>query len=260
MPSYNVGKYIEETIDSVLAQTYQNWELEITDDCSSDETVKIIQKYVERDSRIHLWRLEKNSGVGVARNNSIEKARGRFIAFLDSDDWWYPEKLEKQVRFMIESKCEFCFTAFEYADKDLEVTGVSHKPKHISKFRMKLGNNIGTPGAMYDTVRIGKIYMPKMRKSEDWGLWIKISQLTNGARSINEPLWKYRTLPGTLSRNKLDFAKSNLQVYKKILGYSKKQAMLMFALGFIPNHLWKMCYNKVDTHFYMRKNKLRKKH
>lgn len=251
--AFNVEKYIAETIECVLAQTYQDWELEITDDCSTDSTAVIIRQYAERDSRIHLWTLEKNVGPGAARNNSVKLARGRYLAFLDSDDWWYPDKLEKQMKFMTESGYEFTFTAFEYADKNLNVTGVSHKPRYISSFRMKIGDNIGTPGAIYDTQRIGKIYMPNMRTSEDWALFIKISTLTNGAYSLNIPLWKYRKLQESASSNKWDLVKSNVRMYRNVLGYSYPKAVAIFLFGFMPNHIIKVIYNKIDSFFYLRK-------
>ena len=216
--SYNVSKYIGAAIDSVLAQTYTDWELLITDDASIDNTCDIVRQYAVEDSRIHLYCLSSNMGAGVARNNSIREATGRYIAFLDADDWWYPEKLEKQLDFMREKGCEFTFTAFEYADTMLNVVGVSHKPAYISKDYMKFGCNIGTPGVIYDTQRIGKIYMPAMRRSEDWSLWIKISELTDGAYSLNEPLWRYRAVSNSLSRNKLDIVKSSIQVYTDIVG------------------------------------------
>ncbi len=258
VPTYNIEKYISQTIECVLNQTYQNWEMEITDDCSKDNTVNIIKQYAEKDPRIHLWQMEKNSGAGSARNNSIQKARGRYIAFLDSDDWWYPTKLEQQMKFMTEHHYEFTFTAFEYADKDLNVTGVSHKPKYISNFRMALGSNVGTPGVIYDTSRIGKIYMPNMRKSEDWACWIKIAKETNGAYALNLPLWKYRTLPQSLSRNKFDLVKSNLKVYQNILHLSKISSILFFIFGFAPNHIMKLIYNRIDSYFYIKK--LQNKH
>ena len=124
VPCYNVSKYIGAAIDSVLAQTYSNWELLITDDASTDDTVDIVSEYVERDHRIHLYRLEENCGAGMARNNSVAYAQGRYIAFLDADDWWYPNKLELQMRFMLSNGYEFKFTAFEYEDAELNVIGV----------------------------------------------------------------------------------------------------------------------------------------
>jgi len=253
VPTYNVEKYIAQTIESVLSQTFTDWELVITDDCSKDSTTKIIENFALKDGRIKLHILPQNSGAAAARNNSIEKAIGRYIAFLDGDDWWYPEKLEKQMNFMRQTNCEFCFTAFEYADENLKVTGVSHKPKKITYKDIKLGCNIGTPGVVYDTTRIGKMYMPDMKVSEDWSLWIRIIEKTRAAYSINEPLWKYRILSNSLSRNKIRLIKSNINVYSQILGYSKFKSILVFCLGFAPKHICKMIHNKIDSALYIRR-------
>ena len=255
IPTYNVEHYIEQTIECVLSQTFANWELIITDDCSTDSTVNVITRYAKCDARIKLYVLPCNSGAAIARNNSIEKSIGRYIAFLDGDDWWYPEKLEKQMTFMEHTKCEFCFTAFEYSDANLNVTGVSHKPTMITYRDIRLGCNIGTPGVIYDTIRLGKMYMPNMKVSEDWALWIKIIDKTRVAYSINEPLWKYRILQNSLSRNKIRLIKSNINVYIHICGYSKFKALIVFCFGFVPRHLLKMLYNKIDSYFYIRRLK-----
>ena len=256
VPSYNVSKYIGEAIESVLSQTYWNWELIVTDDASTDNTCAIVEQYIAKDSRIYLYRLPSNMGAGVARNNSIEHAKGRYIAFLDADDWWYPNKLEKQLRFMQDKGYEFTFTAFEYADSSLNVVGISYKPPYISKNMMKLGCNIGTPGVMYDTKLIGKMYMPPMRRSEDWSLWIKISELSGGAYSLNEPLWRYRTLSNSLSRDKLDVAKSSIKVYTDVLGWSDLKSVIVFLFCFIPVYIVKIIRNRFDSLFYM--NRIRK--
>ncbi len=253
VPSYNVSKYIGTAIDSVLAQTYSNWELLVTDDASTDDTCDIVEQYVAKDHRVHLYRLSKNMGAGTARNNSIANAKGRYIAFLDADDWWYPYKMEKQLQFMQTNGYAFTFTAFEYADSLLRVVGVSRKPSYISKSRMKLGCNVGTPGVMYDTKRIGKIYMPSMRRSEDWSLWIKLSELTGGAYSLNEPLWRYRTLSNSLSRDKIDIAKSSIRVYTDVVGWSTFKSVIVFLFCFIPLYIVKIIRNKVDSFFYMRR-------
>lgn len=255
VPSYNVSRYIGVAIESVLAQTYTDWELLVTDDASTDNTCEIVEQYVAKDSRIHLYRLPCNMGAGVARNNSIVEARGRYIAFLDADDWWYPEKLEKQLGFMNKNGYEFTFTAFEYADASLKVVGISRKPAYISKSFMKLGCNIGTPGVIYDTQRIGKVYMPAMRRSEDWSLWINLSELTNGAYSLNEPLWRYRTVANSLSRDKIDIVKSSIRVYTHILGWSKIKAITIFMLCFIPLYVVKILRNKLDSFLYVRKSR-----
>lgn len=255
IPCYNVSKYIGAAIDSVLAQTYSNWELLITDDASTDETVDVVNGYVEQDPRIHLYRLENNCGAGIARNNSVAYAQGRYIAFLDADDWWYPNKLELQMQFMLSNGYEFTFTAFEYADAELNVIGVSHKPECISALAMKFGSNIGTPGVIYDTQRIGKIYMPPMRNSEDWSLWIQIAERTGAAYSINRPLWRYRILKSSLSRNKLRVVDSVLKVYTDILHWSKFKSVLIFTLIFFPLYMLKVIYNRIDSYFYLRNSK-----
>ena len=253
VPSYNVSKYIGDAIESVLSQTYQNWELIVTDDASTDDTCAIVEQYIVKDSRICLFRLPSNMGAGIARNNSIEHAKGQYIAFLDADDWWYPNKLEKQLLFMQTNGYEFTFTAFEYADALLRVVGISRKPAYISKNMMKLGCNVGTPGVMYDTKRIGKIYMPSMRRSEDWSLWIKISEFTGGAYSLNEPLWRYRTLSNSLSRDKINIARSSIRVYTDVVGWSTFKSVIVFLFCFIPIYIFKITRNKIDSFFYIRR-------
>lgn len=256
LPIYNSEKFLADAIESVLAQSYTNWELLITDDCSSDNSCYIAKQYVEKDKRIKLFRLSKNSGAAVARNNSIKEAKGRFLAFIDSDDWWYPDKLETQLGFMQRNNIEFCFSAFEYADEDLNVTGVSFKPIKISYSRMKLDCNVGTPGVVIDMRRLGKIFMPEIGVSEDWATWIKVTQKTGYAYSINRPLWKYRSVEGSLSSNKLRLAMGNLDMYKKVLGYSSLKSLLVFSFIFLPTYFNKKMHNWFDSFKY--KNNRRK--
>ena len=251
-PTYNTAAYIAETINSVLTQTYSNWELLITDDCSSDETIRIVEECAQRDNRIKLFKSSQNAGAACARNNSIRMAQGRYIAFLDSDDWWYPNKLEVQLEFMVKKQYEFIFSAFEYADENLKVTGVSFKPKRISYKMMLMGCNIGTPGVIYDTKRIGKIYMPELKTGEDWGTWLRLIKQTGYAYSINTPLWKYRIVKGSLSSNKWKQVKNSIKMYNIVLGYSKMRSVLMFTFVFLPNHLIKLINNRLDSHFYLK--------
>ena len=255
LPTYNTSKYIRETIESVLNQTYKKWELIITDDCSADDTVQIVEEYVKVDQRIKLFKLDRNSGAAVARNHSINYARGRYIAFIDSDDWWYPNKLEIQLDFMSRNHYEFVFSAFEYADEFLNVSGVSFNPKRIYFCEMKKGNSIGTPGVLYDTQRIGKIFMPNFKTGEDWATWLQIVKLTKYAYSINQPLWKYRLVQGSLSSDKMAQIYNNIKLYQQILGYSILTSLLFFTFVFIPNHLFKIAKNKVNGFFYLKKIK-----
>lgn len=253
IPTFNVRKYIRATIESVLAQTYGNWELLIVDDASTDDTLAVIDAIVGDSDRVRVFGLEANVGAGAARNVGIKEARGRFIAFLDADDWWYPTKLEEQVRYMLDNGYAFTFTAFEYADNDLNVTGVSHKPERISYREILRGNNIGTPGVMIDVETIGKMYMPSMRESEDWALWIAIIKKTGAAYSINKPLWKYRDHAPQNGRRKLDFLKANYRVYRDEVGMSALTSMLMLLFVFLPSQIFKRIYNKIDSWSYMKK-------
>ena len=133
MPSYNCGKYVEETIRSVQAQTYENWEIIFMDDCSKDDTIKLVSELREQDSRIKLFQNSVNSGAAVSRNTALREAKGRWIAFLDSDDLWEPSKLEKQVRFMEENGYAFSYTEYQEMDADGNLTGVTISgPKHIT--------------------------------------------------------------------------------------------------------------------------------
>ena len=135
MPSYNTEQYIAETIQSVINQTYQNWELIIVDDCSTDNTDTVVGKI--KDSRIRYLKNEKNSGAAVSRNKALREANGRWVAFLDSDDLWKPEKLEKQISFMMKKKCYFSYTNYEEIDADGNKTNVTITgPKVISKTGM----------------------------------------------------------------------------------------------------------------------------
>ena len=247
MPMYNSEKFLSDAIESVLAQTYTRWELLITDDCSTDKSRDIASSYVKRDKRIHLFNLERNSGAAMARNNSINKARGRFLAFIDSDDWWYPDKLESQINFMLRNNVEFCFSAFEYADQDLNVTGVSFKPIKISYSSMKVDCNVGTPGVVIDIKSLGKVYMPLIEVSEDWATWINVTKKTGYAYAINRPLWKYRSVEGSLSSNKLKLVKGNIHMYRSILGYSQVKSFFILIFLFFPHYFCKRIRNKIDA-------------
>lgn len=253
VPTYNSAKYIQEAIDSVLSQTYTNWELLVTDDCSGDETISILERYVQSDNRIKLFCLKENGGAAKARNTSIRQASGRYIAFLDSDDWWYPNKLQKQLEFMSTHHYEFIYSAFEYADENLNVTGVSYKPRKISYKKLKMICSIGTPGVIYDTKRIGKVYMPEIKTGEDWGTWLDLSQRTRYAYAMNTPLWKYRVQSQSLSSNKLQQISYSLKLYRTILGYSKIESLFMVLFVFIPHQAIKMIRIRWDSYWYLKR-------
>lgn len=238
-PSYNSAKFIGATIDSIIAQTYQNWELLITDDCSTDDSLIIIEQYLQKDPRVQLFRLEKNSGAGISRNRSIQEARGRFIAFCDSDDQWYPEKLEKQLTFMNKKKCVLSYTSYMTCNEHNELTGIVVCNNRETFSSMKCDDEIGCLTAIYDTDKVGKVFMPEMRKRQDWGLWLSILQQCKTAYGLKEPLAIYRIHSNSISRNKLTLVKYNINVYKSILGYSFVKAYISFIFLFLPTYFVK---------------------
>lgn len=238
MPSYN-SVYISESIDSILAQTYKNWELLITDDCSTDSTREIVSEYVTRDPRIKLFKLNQNSGAGVARNNSIEHAHGRFIAFCDSDDMWLPEKLEKQLAFMLDNGYEFSFTSYYSCSEDAVVDNFVKCKSRVDLFSLIKDCSVGCLTAMYDTSRIGKILMPTIRKRQDWGLWLTIIQKCKYGYGIKEALSKYRLCSTSISANKFSLVKYNVRVYNQVLGYSIIKSYAIFFTLFMPSYFLK---------------------
>lgn len=192
MPSYNCGRFVEETIHSVQAQTYQNWEIIFVDDYSTDDTISIISELQEKDPRIRLYRNNCNSGAAVSRNNALREAKGRWIAFLDSDDLWDPMKLEKQVRFMEENGYAFSYTEYQEMDADGNLTGVTILgPKHVTKRGMY---NFCWPGCltvMYDASKVGLIQIEDIKKNNDYAMWLKVCKKAD-CHLLPEVLAKYR--------------------------------------------------------------------
>ena len=190
MPSYNTASFIEETIQSVLNQTYTNWELIIVDDCSTDNTNEVVDTI--KDCRIHYLKNEKNSGAAISRNKALREAKGQWIAYLDSDDLWMPEKLEKQIKFMEENVYVFSYTNYEEIDVDGYKTGVKVTgPKKITKTGMF---NYCWPGCltvMYDANKIGLIQIEDIKKNNDYAMWLKVCRKAD-CYLLDEILGQYR--------------------------------------------------------------------
>ncbi len=240
MPSYNTGKLICESIDSILSQTYAHLELLISDDHSSDpETIAILKDYANKDSRVKVFFLEKNKGAGVARNNSIQQATGRYIAFCDSDDRWLPNKLELQLAFMKEKDCCLSFTSYFTSTYDGEINGKVIVPPTLTLTQEKRDNKIGCLTAIYDTTKHGKFFMPTIRKRQDWALFLNILKECKKAYALQEPLAIYRSVPGSISSNKLNLIKYNAKVYKVVFGYSSLQAYAYLTVFFFPTYFAK---------------------
>lgn len=201
MPSYNAEKTIAQSIESVLQQHYTNWELLITDDKSSDNTINIINEYIAKDTRIKLFINEKNIGAGGSRNCSIKESKGRYIAFLDSDDLWFANKLAIQIDYMQKNNTALSYTWYQKFGDDGD--GGVIKPKLTVTYKQLLCSNIiGCLTAVYDVEILGKRFMPLIRKRQDMGLWLDILKNIDMAVGIPQVLAKYRIDSG-MTQNKL---------------------------------------------------------
>ena len=246
-PVYNCEEFLEECIQSVLNQTFKDWELILIDDCSTDFSKRIIDKYLALDSRIRAYFFNKNVGAGVTRNKGIEISKKRFIAFLDSDDYWHTNKLKLQIDFMIQKNIEFSYTSFFELDKKDSVRKIILPPKNITSFSLLFNNYIKTLTAIYDSKRIGKIYMPNYRKRQDWGLWFNILTKTNKAYCLSEPLAYYRTSNASLSKNKFQLVKENFKFYRNFLQKNVIIRFIMMILFLLVHFSFKkFCFKKIS--------------
>jgi teichuronic acid biosynthesis glycosyltransferase TuaG len=218
-PNYNSEKYISEMILSVINQTYKNWELLITDDCSTDDSINIINKFIESDSHI---------GAGLSRNYSIEKSNGKYLAFLDSDDIWVTNKLEKQRQFMEKNSFQFSFTAYSTFKNGLVSC------KHIKvPLKVSLNDILKTCDIYTSTVIVSnsilKKGMPDIRRRQDFLTWVYLLKNVKYAYAINEPLTGYRLSEESLSSNKLNVAKIQWICYRKHLNLSLVKSFYYFV-------------------------------
>lgn len=228
-PSYNSSGFISNTIGSVIDQAVSNWELIIVDDCSTDNSVEVIQGFVDKDPRIKLIQLTENSGAAVARNKGIEAAKGRYIAFLDSDDAWSPDKLEKQLAFMQANDYPFTFAAYDKVDEAGKVFGHVGVPDKVTYSDLLKSCSIGCLTAMYDTEFFGKVYMPLIRKRQDLGLWLKLLKKTKYAYGLNETLGFYKVRKDSISANKKSAALFTWRLYRDIEKLSLPKASYYFS-------------------------------
>ena len=207
MPCYNAERYIAQSIESVLAQTYRNWELLITDDGSTDRSVDIISRYSKHDDRINVLVPDGHSGIAVTRNLSISRAKGRFVAFLDSDDIWKSDKLEKQVNFMLENNVAFTYSCYEVIDAQGKLKKKIVKDAGVMSYKKYLRNTIICCGTVVvDRDKTGHFATPIIKTSEDMSLWLSIMKRGFDAYPVPGPLHRYRNTPGSASSNKFKAA------------------------------------------------------
>lgn len=219
MPAYNSEKYIEETINSVINQTFRDWVLYVIDDKSTDNTLKIVEKISENDKRIVIIKLCENSGQAHARNQGIKMSKGRYITFLDSDDLWDELFLEEQIKFMESNSYEMVFSAFERKNQDLSISyGILEVPYKVNYEGLLKNNYLSCLSTVIDTNRIGKIYFEENYKHEDHIMWIKIlKDYIEYAYGNQNVLATYRIRSGSTSRNKFRAAIWKWTIYRNYL-------------------------------------------
>lgn len=220
MPAYNSEAFISEAIRSVMEQTYTNWELLVIDDASSDSTCKVIQKFSRADDRIHILRNDSNQGTHQTRNKGIEAASGDFIAFLDADDLWKPEKLEKQLKILSSNTIAACFSSYELISEDGKPLNKKVEALPVLTYHKLLkANYVGNLTGIYNTKVLGKVYCPEIRKRQDWALWLKVIEEGGPMEGILDCLAIYRIREDSISQNKLEMLRYNFRVYNHVLGY-----------------------------------------
>jgi teichuronic acid biosynthesis glycosyltransferase TuaG len=227
-PVYKSGLYISETIQSVLNQKYSNWELLLIDDCSPDNSSQIIKSFMENDSRIKYTRLKKNSGPAIARNIGIEKANGTYIAFLDSDDNWYGNKLSEQIHYMKENNYAFTFTDYiirdESTNRDLPYLSRKNRVTYSDEIKF---NFIATSTVVFNQHELGKLFMPDIRNRQDWALWIRILEKTDAAWRLDKKLTLYYRRKDSISSNKLKLIKYHWFIFNSFLDYNRIKSLWM---------------------------------
>jgi teichuronic acid biosynthesis glycosyltransferase TuaG len=229
MPTYNVENFISDSIQSVLDQTYQDWELVISDDGSTDGTLALLERFQESDTRIKLLRPHRNSGPAHARNLAIAAAQGRYIAFLDSDDLWKPMKLARQLAFMEGRDIAFSFSSYDRIDEDGNYINTHWVQTPVTYRDLLKTCVIGCLTAVYDTEKIGKVYMPDIRKRQDLGLWLRILKMTGQAVPLSESLALYRLRKNSVSADKISAAKHTWSIYRDVERLGLMQSAYYFA-------------------------------
>lgn len=220
MPAYNSAKYIRESVDSVLRQEYRNLELVIADDASNDDTLALVQEMARNDVRITVLPSESNQGAGATRNRAIQATRGRYLAFLDADDVWAPNKLQRQISFMQENTYAFTFTSYRMCTEwgaETETVVDVRCPDEVGYHDMLAKRaTIGCSTVVLDREMVGPVEMPLVRSGQDYALWLQLLKRGLRAHRFPEILTSYRVVPGSVSRNKIKKARRQWQIYREI--------------------------------------------
>ena len=250
MPSYNTASFITDSIQSVIAQSYKNWELLIVDDCSTDNTDEVVKSFLA-DEKIRYIKNKRNSGPAVSRNKALKEAKGKWIAFLDSDDLWEPEKMEKQISFMEKNGYHFSYTNYAEIDEEGKRNGVKVTgPKKITKTGMYNFCWPGTLTVMYDREYIGLIQVADIQKNNDYAIWLKVCHKAD-CYLLDEELALYRRRTGSVSTHSVE---------RKIVWHYKlfKEAEEQNAIKAVLNTGRNIVFGAYKKIRYTRRNKIQK--
>ena len=216
MPAFNCEDFIGTTLDSVINQSYKNWEVIIVDDCSTDNTVDVVQEYIKKDNRIKYHKLEKNSGAAVARNKAVDLASGKYMAFLDSDDVWFPEKLTKQIGFMEENDYGFTCTSYTKIDEQGQYLNRTIVAQTKRDYDGVLKTCPGNSTVIYNAEKLGKFKIPDIKKRNDYVMWLQVIKKEKYLYGIVEPLGSHRIRTEGISSNKKSLVGYHWKVYREI--------------------------------------------
>jgi len=238
-PMFNSEPYISEAINSVINQTYTNWELLLIDDGSTDKTLEIIEPLLALHPNIVLIKNNMNYGAAISRNKGIEAAKGHYIAFLDGDDLWKPEKLEKQLAFINKNDCDVCFSSYDLINENGYFLNKQVKAFRKLNYKKLLKSNyVGNLTGIYNANKLGKINSINLRKRQDWLLWLAaIKKSGKPALGIQESLAYYRVRKDSMSFNKINLLRYNYWVYKKGLGFSTSKSVF-YTMMFLVEHFF----------------------
>lgn len=233
-PAFNAARFIAETIKSVKSQTCESWEMIIVDDCSRDDTLDLVQAFATEDTRIHLIRQTRNGGPALARDAAIRAARGRYIAFLDSDDLWLPDKLERQLEFMRRSNYVFTYTCYRRISENGETCGRTISvPEKLNYHQLLRNTAIATSTVLIDREGTGPFKMIRTYY-DDYALWLTLLKRGITAHGLQEDLMRYRIVRKSVSRHKLNSAKWVWRTYRDVEGLAFPYATWCFL-----NYAWR---------------------
>ncbi|WP_177213132.1 glycosyltransferase family 2 protein [Celeribacter neptunius] len=245
IPAYNAEDFIEECLQSVVQQNESDLQICIVDDGSTDATFDLLRHWASADQRIELASHTSPKGAAAARNRGIEMAQGDYIAFLDADDLWLPEKLSMQLIHMDEAESAFSCTAYELCDAKGMRIGRRQVPKEVDFSRLLNNNTIGTSTVMLRRAFLSKHRFPDLALRQDFALWLQLLSGAATCSGLNTTLTRYRRHGASLSANKLKAAKATWQVYKSLPSLSRRRALQSYA-----NYLVRTTYKAFSSHFY----------